>query len=156
MRICLPTRREGMHDWPCSWAGPGFSRVLPSPTNSLSRKGPIRSSQRRKPWIGIQKRKHYQHPHLAEAPDKGQDQAKNGREGRKYESSVQRIYNCLSSSRSQPFCLSLLFFRLDSVLMFHDFNRLTWLLESCSFGAEKGQGARQLSSSIYLKEGLLL
>ena len=24
-----------MHDWPCSWAGPGFSRALPSPTNSL-------------------------------------------------------------------------------------------------------------------------
>ena len=72
----------------------------PLSTNSLSRKGPIRGSQRRKPWIGIRQRKHYQHPHLAEAPDKGQDQAKNGREGRKYESSVQRIYNCLSLSRS--------------------------------------------------------
>ena len=24
-----------MHDWPCSWAGSGFSRVLPSPTNSF-------------------------------------------------------------------------------------------------------------------------
>ena len=69
-----------MHDWPCSWAGPGFSRVLPSPTNSLSRKGPIRGSQRRKPWIGIQQRKHYQHPHASEAPDKGQEEAKNGRE----------------------------------------------------------------------------
>lgn len=40
--------------------------------------------------------------------------------------------------------------------MFHDFNRLTRLLGSYSFGAEKGQGARQLSSSIYLKEGLPL
>ena len=47
-------------------------------------------------------------------------------------------------------------FSLDSVLMFHDFNRLAWLLGSCSFGAEKGQGARQLSSSIYLEEGLPL
>ena len=57
--------------------------------------------------IGIQQRKHCPYPHPAKATDKGQDQAKNGREGPKNESSVQRIYNCLSSSRSQPFCQSL-------------------------------------------------
>ena len=133
----------------------GRDRLLQGPplsTNSLSRKGPIRGSQRRKPWIGIRQRKHYQHPHLAEAPDKGQDQAKNGREGRKYESSVQRIYNCLSSSRSQPFCLSLLFFLLDSVLMFHDFNRLTKLLGSCRFGTEREAGD-QPDLLLYLLEG---
>ena len=79
-------------------ASPGSSPLPPTafPERDQS------EANRRKPWIGIQKRKHYQHPHLAEAPDKGQDQAKNGREGLKYESSVQRIYNCLSLSRSWP------------------------------------------------------
>ena len=144
-----------MHDWPCSWAGTGFSRVLPSPTNSLP-KGTNQRLTEEEAWIGIQQWKHYQHPHPSEAPDEGQEEAKNGTEGQKDESSVQRAYNCLSSSSIRPFCLTLLFFLLDSVLMFHDFNRLTWLLGSCSFGAEKGQGARQLSSSIYLKEGLPL
>ena len=71
-------------------ASPGSSPLPPT----AFRKGPIRGSQRRKPWIGIQQWKHYQHPHPSEATDKGQEEAKNGREGRKYESSVQRIYNC--------------------------------------------------------------
>ena len=48
-RICLPMRRGGMHDWPCSWAWTGFSGVLPSPTNSLSRKGPIRANRGGRP-----------------------------------------------------------------------------------------------------------
>ena len=96
-----------MHDWPCSWAGPGFSRVLPSPTNSLSRKGPIRGSQRRKPWIGIQQRKHYQHPHPSEAPDKGQDQAKNGREGWKDEVEDSDAFTKFwHHPGSSPFCPS--------------------------------------------------
>lgn len=94
-----------MHDWPCSWAGPGFSRVLPSPTNSLP-KGTNQRLTEEEAWIGIQQRKHYQHPHASEAPDKGQEEAKNGREGRKDESSVQGIYSGLSLSRSRPFCLS--------------------------------------------------
>ncbi|CAN0303779.1 unnamed protein product [Rangifer tarandus platyrhynchus] len=42
-------RRGGMPDWPCSWAGTGFSGVLPSPTNSISRKGPVRTNRGGRP-----------------------------------------------------------------------------------------------------------
>ena len=57
-------------------ASPGSSPLPPT----AFRKGPIRGSQRRKPWIGIQQWKHYQHPHASEAPVKGQEEAKNGRQ----------------------------------------------------------------------------
>ena len=84
-------------------ASPGSSPLPPT----AFRKGPIRGSQRRKPWIGIQQRKHYQHPHPSEAPDKGQDQAKNGREGWKDEVEGSDAFTKFwHHPGSSPFCPS--------------------------------------------------
>ena len=58
----------------------GHAAGQASPTNSLP-KGTNQRLTEEEAWIGIQQRKHYQHPHPFEAPDKAQEEAKNGREG---------------------------------------------------------------------------
>ena len=57
-------------------ASPGSSPLPPTafPERDQS------EANKEEAWIGIQQRKHYQHPHASEAPDKDQGQAKNGRE----------------------------------------------------------------------------
>ena len=63
-------------------ASPGSSPLPPTPFPKRDQS----EANKEEAWIGIQQRKHYQHPHASEAPDKGQEEAKNGREGWKLSS----------------------------------------------------------------------
>ena len=97
--------------------------------------------------IVIQQREHYQHPQAAEAPDKGQDQARNGREGREDEVEGSHAFTRVWHHPDQSFLpapSSSLAWLL--VLVFQSFSWLPWLPESCSFKAEKETEASQLSS----------
>ena len=66
----------------------GSNRLLRSPPFSQKQpfgKGTNQRLTEEDAVIVIQQREHYQHPQAAEAPDKGEDQARNGREGQKDE-----------------------------------------------------------------------
>ena len=83
-----------------------------------------------------------QHPYPAKAPDKGQDQDKNCRQGRKDEvegpNAFSSVWNHPGSALSAHTLLLSLPWLL--VLVFPNFNWLPWLLGSCSFEAEKEAG----------------
>ena len=142
----LPTGREGLCVWPCSWAV-GLLRSPPFSQKQPFGKGTNQRLTEEDAAIVIQQREHYQHPQAAEAPDKGQDQARNGREGREDEVEGSHAFTRVWHHPDQSFLpapSSSLAWLL--VLVFQSFSWLPWLPESCRFEAEKETEASQLSS----------
>ena len=91
-----------------------------------------------------------QHPYPAKAPDKGQDQDKNCRQGRKDEvegpNAFSSVWNHPGSALSAHTLLLSLPWLL--VLVFPNFNWLPWLLGSYSFEAEKEAGDQPVLSHV--------
>ena len=87
-------------------------------------------------------RRTIQHPHPAEAPDKGQDQDKNGREERKDEVEGPNVFSSVWHHPGSALSAHALLHSLPCllVLVFPNFNWLPWLLGSYSFEAEKEAG----------------
>ena len=97
-----------------------------------------------------------QHPHPAEAPDKGQDQDKNGREGWKDEVDGPNAFSSVwhhpgSALPAQALLLSLPWLL---VLVFHDIIQLSWLLGHAASRQRGRRGTSQLSSPTCFKVDL--
>ena len=103
-------------------------------------------------WTGVT----IQHPHPAKAPDKGQDQDKNGREGRKNKSRVMMHLEVFGIIQDQPFLP-----KLSSSLCLGSWSLCFPISFGCpgSWGLtasrqRRRQGTSQLSSPMCLETGL--
>ena len=88
----------------------GRARLLQDPPLSHQQpfqKGTNQRLTKEEAWIGIQQRKHYQDPHASEAPDKDQEEAKNGTEAWKDEVEGSDVFTKFwHHPGSSPFCPS--------------------------------------------------
>ena len=142
-----------MHDWPCSWAGTGFSGVLPSPTNSLSRKGPIRANRGGRP-AQESSRGSTAHVHTQLRPQtRVRTRPRVGGKDRRIISRVQMRLQSFGIIRDPALSAQALLFPLPWLLVFvfHDVNRLPRLPGHAASRRGGRRGTSQLSSRTCFK-----